>query len=65
MNIQVEERTNYGSKRYYPISADAEMIARLKGNRTLTAQDLKIIAGYGHSVQVLPANPALNFGGAL
>lgn len=61
MNIQVEERTNYGSKRYYPVSADSEMLCRLLKQRSLTSSNLKLLAGYGHSIQVLPSNPQLNF----
>jgi hypothetical protein len=48
---EVEPRTNYGTTHLYPINAVAKLFARLVGRKTLTMDELRVIAALGYTIK--------------
>ena len=44
MLIQYKIKNVYGADKFYPANANAEMICRLKNQKTLTQEDLRILS---------------------
>lgn len=50
MQIKVNKRNVYGVERVYPVCANASMLAKLAGTKTLSKHQLKIIRALGYKV---------------
>jgi hypothetical protein len=53
MNIQVEQRSVYGTVKFYPVNELAEQFTRLMKQKTFDVQNLKDIKRMGVSVEVI------------
>lgn len=51
--IEVEVRNVYGRPAIYPLNEAARLAAEMKGTKTLTQNDLRILAKLGHRIREL------------
>lgn len=59
MIIQVEVRTPYGKRMYYPLCPQAKLLASMVQRKTLTERDLEHIKRLGFTVQQIILTPSL------
>ena len=52
MNIEVEQKTNYGRKLYYPLSDDAKALCDLFNSTALTADQIIFFYDLGWAVDI-------------
>lgn len=53
MKIKVEIKSQYGTKRIFPVCKTAEAFVKLTGRKCLSRADLAIIEGLGYTVEVV------------
>lgn len=51
--IQVAVRSSYGNERIYPTNADAVLLTRLVGTKTLSLDNLRTAFAMGHKIQLV------------
>lgn len=56
MIIQVEPRTVYGTLKFYPANAAADLLCKLTGTKTLSREALATASQLGHQVHEIHTN---------
>lgn len=57
--VRVEERSHYGERRLYPVSATAHAFADLLSVKTLSVGALRQIKAMGYTVEVVQPAPTV------